>query len=266
MTENEQEENEESFPPTGWKTIAESVTGESHLRAGIVCQDSHRYHRFEENILIAAVADGAGSASISEVGSKLAADVSTETLVRFFEKNNLPDEEEDWKTLLLSSLRAAQLAVVEEAEKRDVLARELASTLILFVATKTFVVAAQIGDGAVVLLDSEDNLTALTKPESGEYLNETVFLVSPKAIEQAQFVFRKSGVKSIAAFSDGLQLLALKLSDGSPHPPFFAPLFRFLHEAKDRSEAHRQLIEFLKSPRIVERADDDLTLLLAEIE
>ena len=248
-----------------WKVVSDSVTGESHLRVGTVCQDSHHFARFRDDILIGAVADGAGSASKSEIGSHLAVITAVETLERFFERNHLPDEEGDWRTLLLSTLRAAQQAVIEEAEKREAPVRELASTLILFVASKSFVAATQIGDGSLVLLDSEENLTALTTPQSGEYLNETVFLVSPKAIEGAQFVFWVGNVRSLAAFSDGLQLLALKLSDSSPHPPFFAPLFRFLHEAQGMAEAHEQLRSFLTSPKITQRADDDLTLLLAGI-
>ena len=42
------------------------------------------------------------------------------------------------------------------------------------------VAAAQVGDGAIVA-DAEGNVVGLTAPASGEYLNETVFLVSPGA-------------------------------------------------------------------------------------
>ena len=44
---------------------------------------------------------------------------------------------------------------------------------------------------------------------------------------------------------------------------FEAPFFRFAAEAVDEEEACEQLAVFLTSPRIRERADDDLTLLLA---
>ena len=39
-------------------------------------------------------------------------------------------------------------------------------------------------------------------------------------------------------FSDGLQRLALKLPEGTPHAPFFTPLFRFATRWKTRSRAH----------------------------
>ena len=246
-----------------WRVVADSVTGASHIRAGIVCQDSHEYLLFEPNLLIAAISDGAGSASHAEVGSKTAVRFSIQTLTDFFERGLMPEEDEDWKTLMLSALQAAQRGVEAEAERLGVAPRELASTLILFVASPEFAVVAQIGDGAAVLQNADGEIFALTVPQSGEYLNETLFLVSPRAIEQAQFEVWRGEVANVASFSDGLQLLALKLSDGKPHAPFFTPLFRFLKETEDAEEAKTQLKGFLSSPRITQRADDDLTLLLA---
>lgn len=246
-----------------WRVVAESVTGASHIRAGIVCQDSHEYRLYEPNLLIAAISDGAGSASQAEVGSKTAVRFSIRTLSDFFERNLMPEEDEDWKTLMFSALLAAQRGVEAEAERLGVAPRELASTLILIVAAPNFAVSAQIGDGAAVLQNADGEIFALTVPQSGEYLNETLFLVSPRAIEQAQFGVWRGDVANVASFSDGLQLLALKLSDGKPHAPFFTPLFRFLRETEDAEEAKTQLAGFLRSPRITQRADDDLTLLLA---
>jgi len=60
-----------------------------------------------------------------------------------------------------------------------------------------------------------------------------------------------------------LQMLALKIPEGTPHGPFFAPLFRFSGTVKEDSDAKEQLESFLRSPRVSERTDDDLTLLLA---
>jgi hypothetical protein len=58
-------------------------------------------------------------------------------------------------------------------------------------------------------------------------------------------------------------MLALKIPEGTPHGPFFAPLFRFSGEWKEEEDAKQQLESFLRSPRVSERTDDDLTLLLA---
>src|ERR1019366_3631662 len=119
--------------------------------------------------------------------------------------------------------------------------------------------------GAAVAAGDDGLVYALTIPPDAEYANETVFLTSENALETAQITLRRETVPRIAIFSDGLQRLALRMPEGKPHQPFFAPLLRFASEAEGRERARRQLTAFLTSPRIVERADDDLTLLLASM-
>lgn len=254
-------------PPdgAGWKFVADSVRGSSHEKTGGVCQDSHCERAYSGEVLLAAIADGAGSASHSEVGAEIAARTAVDALHRWCgESPTWPETDEAWRPVMLSALEQAHAAVEREAEALELLPRDLASTLILLLATPELVVGAQIGDGAAVVADAEDNLAALTVPQSGEYLNETIFLVSPGAAEQAQTAVWHGTVAFVAAFSDGLQMLALRMSDNSPHAPFFAPLFRFIQEQQDMSEAQIELRQFLNSPRIMQRADDDLTLLLAQ--
>jgi hypothetical protein len=67
----------------------------------------------------------------------------------------------------------------------------------------------------------------------------------------------------LALLTDGLQMLALKMPGGEPHEPFFQPLLRGVMTAESRERAEEQLRGFLLSPRIRQRAQDDLTLLLA---
>ncbi len=248
-----------------WKVVAESVCGASHEKSGVVCQDSHYEQHISDAVLVAAIADGAGSACRSELGAEVAARTAVKALQDWVEQANpWPEEHEEWQPIMRGALNAALFAVEREADDLGVTTRELASTLILLLATPKLVVGAQIGDGAAVILDDGNNLVALTKPQTGEFLNETTFLVSPGAVEQSQTEVWHGKVAFLGAFSDGLQMLALRMSDGSPHAPFFAPLFRFLAEQEDLGEAKIQLRQFLVSPRITQRADDDLTLLLAQ--
>jgi hypothetical protein len=60
-------------------------------------------------------------------------------------------------------------------------------------------------------------------------------------------------------------MLALKIPPGIPHAPFFSPLFQFVTDMTDAVVANEQLGTFLRSPRVTERADDDLTLFLAAL-
>ncbi len=133
------------------------------------------------------------------------------------------------------------------------------------VATGELVVAVQVGDGAVVIGDDRDKITSLTVPDRGTHANETTFLISPHALETAQIKVWPGAIAHLAIFSDGLQRLALNMQSGEPHQPFFSPLFRFVAQVTDETVAQEELIEFLQSPRVTQRTDDDLTLLLAAL-
>jgi hypothetical protein len=245
---------------TNWQVVAASVTGTSHEKRSQPCQDAHYWRQLPNGVLVAAVADGAGSAVLAEVGAKIAVEAVVETICQH---DLQPESDDEWQVFLTASLQVARAAVEAEAATREVAARDLACTLIAVVATPELIAVAQIGDGAAVAGDSAGNAIALTIPPCGEYINETIFLISPNAIETAQFQVMREQLPHLAVFSDGLQMLALKIPEGTPHNPFFAPLFRFSAEVKEDADAKEQLESFLRSPRVSQRTDDDLTLLLA---
>jgi len=115
-----------------------------------------------------------------------------------------PDDEEGW-LLLSNALVAAKTAV--KAVTCNMTARDLATTLIIVIATPKLIAAAQVGD-VCVAEDGEGTATALTAPQQGEYINETTFLVSPNALDKAQMNLWRKKAANIALLSDGLQLLA----------------------------------------------------------
>ena len=141
--------------------------------------------------------------------------------------------------------------------------RELASTLIVAVATPEAIAIAQVGDGAAIARRRDQNLISLTTPQTGEYANETTFLTSENVLDIAQYRVWEGEPDRLALFSDGLQLLALKMPEAEPHQPFFAPLFQFISQPMEEEAAKEQLEKFLRSPRVSQRTDDDLTLVLA---
>jgi hypothetical protein len=130
------------------------------------------------------------------------------------------------------------------------------------IAGDNFVSACQVGDGAIVARLPDDSILAATRPTPGEYINETTFLTSNNYLAAAQFVTLRQRINGMILLSDGLQMLALKMPNATPHLAFFAPLLQFAALA-DPGRAQDQLQRFLQSPRIIQRADDDLTLLLA---
>ena len=254
-----------------WRVVAASVLGKSHEKVQQLCQDAHHWELLSENVLVAAVADGAGSASLGKVGAIVASQTAVETIRLQYEANKntaeLLEEEDDrqWQVLLNNALETAKKAVEEEAIACKVTPRELATTLIIVVATPKLIAAVQVGDGIAVGCDRTGNLIALTAPQRGEYVNETIFLVSPHALENIQVKVWRGVVANIAMLSDGLQMLALEMNGSKPHEPFFSPMFQFVADVTDEREAQEQLVGFLRSERISTRNDDDLTLLLATI-
>jgi len=153
---------------------------------------------------------------------------------------------------------------VMEALARHRPLRDFATTLLLMLASPRLLVAAQVGDGAVVVSGENSRLECITHPASGgEYLNETLFLTSEEVLERVQYGVHDAPVKHLAVFSDGLQMLALKMPGASPHAPFFNPLWRLVEPQANPVASSESLAHFLKSPRLAERTDDDLTLVLA---
>lgn len=248
-----------------WRVVAASVRGTSHEKVGQLCQDAHHWQKLPEGVLVAAVADGAGSATLGKVGAIVAAQTAVETISLKEAMPRSPDDEQGWQRLLFKALEAAKTAVEAEAVACGMTARDLATTLIIVVATPNFIAAVQVGDGVAVAGDEQGNLIPLTAPQRGEYINETIFLVSPNALDIAQVNLWRGTAANIAVLSDGLQMLALEMTEGKPHVPFFSPLFHFAKNVTDETEAKEQLVAFLRSPRITERTDDDLTLLLATL-
>src|SRR4028119_1553063 len=63
-----------------WRVVAASVRGKSHEKVGQLCQDAHHWEKLPEGVLVATVADGAGSATLGKVGAIIAAQTAVETI------------------------------------------------------------------------------------------------------------------------------------------------------------------------------------------
>jgi hypothetical protein len=124
------------------------------------------------------------------------------------------------------------------------------------------VVFSQIGDGAIVYRDG-DGFTTAFWPQTGEYANTTFFLTSPDFEEKLAFRSLGQRVDELALFTDGLQPLALHYASRTVHAPFFVPMFDSLRRSTDIDNLEGPLQQFLKSKPVIDRTDDDTTLMLA---
>lgn len=245
-----------------WRVVGASIAGSSHQNYGQPCQDAAGWALGPDRCLIVAVADGAGSAKLGGEGAQLAVSTAVNHLAG---RQSLGSDDASKKDLI-AALKLARSALISEAEDRGVDVRELATTLILLQATPDSVTALQVGDGSAVIEDRQNGVIGLTKPQIGEYINETTFITAEDAMGHVETVTHQGKPSGGAVFSDGLQLLALKMPEGTPHTPFFDPLLRFVSYATDASAADEELRTFLRSPRVTSQTTDDLTLVLFALD
>lgn len=251
--------------PSGWQFAAAQKRGTSHETKGEVCQDAYSVAMPSPEVLVIAVADGAGCARYADAGASIAVSRGAGRLCALLAEGVNDLDEEGLKNVLREGMVAAQEAVEAEAAARRASAHDLATTLILLVARPELIAVSQVGDGATVVANQAGELTALTLPPRGEYINEATFITSEGALRTAQTTVWRGRAGQLAAFSDGLQLLCLKWPECVPHEGFFSPLFDFIRSMSDEVQAGQELVSFLGSERIKELTDDDLTLVLASV-
>jgi serine/threonine protein phosphatase PrpC len=252
-----------------WRVVSASEAGSGHIARGIGCQDAHGYRLLSNGALSIAVADGAGSARLSANGAALAVKSSLEFLSgRDFEDARNTASATTIATALKSAASVAREAIarhcrtIAEAEPdSDVHVAQFATTLLLLYLDVDVSAVLQIGDGAVVIQSDDDNLEVLTTSGHEDYVNETTFLTSERAIEDCgtRIDFDRV-IRAVTVMTDGMQLLGVDHSSNTAFKPFFGPLFRF---ARDPSTNDNALAEFLRSERVCERTDDDKTLVIA---
>jgi hypothetical protein len=211
-------------------------------------------------VLVAACADGAGSASQADLGARLAC-LGFIRLACAALRDGLPVEDIDAHRLLDWYERVRGLISLE-ASLRNLELRDLACTLLTAIVGEDETAFSQIGDGAIVYR-GEKNLQTVFWPQAGEYASTTFFLTSGDFEQRLVACVLKQRVDEMALFTDGLQPLALHYASRTVHAPFFEPMFETLRQASDVQALEVPLKQFLTSKPVNARTDDDKTLILA---
>jgi Protein phosphatase 2C len=246
---------------TDWQWIAAAVTGVSHRRMNVPCQDAFAC-RVVNGALVIAVADGAGSAACADEGSALAVAHLVDGVGNALAES-IPNSVQAWQRLVRQVFTEARTAIKQQAAQASRSIRDYATTANLLIATDRQILAAAIGDGALVVQPPSGGLISLCPPQRGEYANTTYFLTQSSFLEQLTIALLPQPVNAVAVLTDGLLPLALSLTQNQPFAPFFTPLFAFVEHSTDQAAAQAQLAAFLDSPRVNGRTEDDKTLVLA---
>ncbi|MEM8944399.1 MAG: PP2C family serine/threonine-protein phosphatase [Planctomycetota bacterium] len=246
-----------------WRHVAQSLQGPSHAADGSACQDSHLV-RFVGNkparTIIACVADGAGSAKRSDLGSAVACETIADCAARYFESYKNFDQLQlekviDWCETTRDRLR-------QTAESNNCKLRDLATTLCVAILSPASSIFFQIGDGAITV--GNDGIYGVVFwPQSGEYANVTNFMTSDNYQDHIEFQATTRKFSDLAMFTDGIERLALDFETQTPHLPFFHPLFQAVRNSKAGGSLSDDLAQFLQSDSVKNRSDDDKTLVLA---
>lgn len=245
-----------------WHVIGASVQGTSHLAGETPCQDAHRVRQLPSGEWLIAIADGAGSAARSAEGAQQAVERAITALEEALSSAQ-PKDENAWHAMMATVFASARAEVVKLAERTGAPLRDFATTLLCAVIGGEKLVVAQVGDGLAVTRDGAGQMECAARPQRGEYANEATFITMPQAAEYVDTQICDGAIDAVAFSTDGLLRLALKLPGYAPHAPFFTPLFDFAAAATDEALAQQQLADFLNSPRVCARTDDDKTLVVA---
>jgi serine/threonine protein phosphatase PrpC len=162
------------------ETFGESVIGASHVRAGTICQDSHKIVQ-RGNATVFAVADGHGSAAaeFSNDGSGLAVDVFCTLMEGFIERYQLDTHmttspalvtylnregqtkvartiTEEWRALVLKTHMDLHREIITN-DNGDVddaaILKKYGTTLLGMLVANDFFFAFQLGDGDIMRVD-----------------------------------------------------------------------------------------------------------------
>jgi hypothetical protein len=235
-----------------------SLQGNSHIADGTECQDAHVVKQVGKWV-VAAIADGLGSAKHSSVGAKTAVD----TVMRFVEEN-LPERwnEKDLGAALRLAYNAAFRAVkkIAEEQKQDI--KEYDTTLTAMIYNGVNVVFGHVGDGGIVTLSKYGDFSILTTAQKGEEHNVTVPL--RMGGEYWNFGTSRDPVCALLMMTDGIFDVACPVQLAKRNPPIYVKFVRSFMDVnvlpvktqKDFDEAQSEIKAFFTGKEIGYITDD----------
>lgn len=241
-----------------WKTIKCAIQGRSHKKNDTPCQD-YVEGISSECVTCIALADGAGSASHSEEGAK----VAVKTIVNYLNKNikYLIDIE---KVVVLRLIKYKIITELKKAIKEIGCDFEDISSTLLFIAIyNDKFLYGHIGDGVIGCLRyDEERLHIVSEAERGEFANTTYFTTSDNWCKH--FRINKGSCNNIKAF--------FLMSDGSADCLYnnktkqFAPAINKFSKWLDNNDTetvNQALIENMTN-KFVQNTNDDCSFIMIQ--
>lgn len=237
-----------------------SIIGTAHqAKKDGVCQDASDVVVLKNGWVVAAIADGLGSAKKSEVGSTTA----VKTVLSFVSENH-PDKwhEESLMSLLRTAYHKALKTIRTLSEENQEELCDYDTTLTTVIYNGTNVVYGHVGDGGIIVLSSYGDYSILTEAQKGEAFNET----SPLRTGPENWVFgvAKEDVCSLIMMTDGIFDVAYPWLLAKTDQPIYVNYVRPFMDINilkvstpaDFENAQAEITDFFKGPYCKQITDD----------
>jgi hypothetical protein len=226
------------------------VTGRTHLRRNIECEDAVGYaSRGEWRIAI--VCDGAGS---THYGG-LASERTVRTILGYFDRHAESADIAGIENWVRDALSHSRKDLRDYAEESGVGLNKLSSTIVGALLRADNGLIFHIGDGAGIALHPNGEST-VSRPQNGEYANETYFL-SDEHWESNLRLLPVAGVTDLALMSDGVTPLALE--QGVAFRGFLDPIRKTI-ASYPVDIAARAIHQLLSREDLAKKVDDDKSM------
>lgn len=249
------------------RVVGASVTGPSHVLAGLGCDDAFAWRQFGDSALVLAAADGAGSVSGTSAWGSWAATqfvaslpVARNLVLDLAATGETTEAAEPILRLLFSG---ALQHVAYHTKRLGLTLQETYTTLVVAVLTPGRTWIAEVGDGIVAVPDGDRALTILVEEKGDNAATDTFFLQSLARAPMSP-AFRcvaLDPVDAVALSTDGLRYQATHVNqDYAAAPGFFEAMWRNV----DRGLSSAELGDFLGAlPLKSDHPRDDKTLVMA---
>ncbi len=279
------------------------VRGQSHLRNGKPCQDfavldltpaAAETGGDINNLAVGIVADGGGSRELSHIGSRVSALIAAALVSQVWTVSSLnAASEEKLESFWRDVFADCRTALTLEAETRNIYYpdqrpdfRPLATTLIVFMASRERVSAAQVGDGFLVVgrgvtQDSENDESIgyelMFQNARHEEASQVVWLTSSLWEDDFRTKTLSGPIDFVLASSDGMDKACLQLGQGDDedavvHVPYFQKVQAGLKHYRqksvveggdEREGVNSYLDKLMTAEYLDEITDDDKSMAVA---
>lgn len=242
-----------------------SLTGKKHKEAGKPCQDAN-YVRLvnaaNHPTIIAAIADGVGSCTLSHYGSSIAVHTVIDYLTQVFNKLDISETpDKDIGEYIRTAMQYALDAVNEEAKLSNQLPYSYQSTLTTALYDGKELYFGHVGDDGIVVLTNSGKLSLITSRIKGEEASSVFPLQAGrdcwevgKCAEPVDgFMMATDGVLDTVVMS--------KADNNRVYYPFMQPAFTETNDILGTGNLY--INQLFNTPELRDRITDDITVVFA---